>query len=320
MEDLAIDSRRGADDVAIGQADACVTAGAGGVGVGVLHNGSLAHVLDRRPELVDAIGVIPETLWHEQSGAPRYEPIQSAIDDLRPLVARYPVVFHGVGLSLGSAGPIDLDHVEQLALAAQWMRPRWVSEQLAAFRVRRGGEPVHAGVGLPIAFDDESLKNIGGKVTIWQERMGVRVLLENSAVYVDVPGAPWTEAGLLNRLCDATGCGVLLDLHNLMVNELNLGWDAQRYLDELDLANVVEIHVAGGERIGRWYTDAHSGPCPRRVLDILDAVVREAAALQLVTFEVHESRVESMGVDGVARELGRIRGRLTGAGRIGCGA
>ena len=135
-------------------------------------------------------------------------------------------------------------------------------------------------------------------------------LLENSAIYVDVPNAEWTEAGFLNRLCNETGCGVLLDLHNLFVNEVNLGWVAERYIEELDLSNVVEIHVAGGENIGRWYADAHSGSSPARVIELLDLVVPQAFRLRLVTFELHESRYESVGERGLVDELARIRSSI----------
>jgi hypothetical protein len=133
------------------------------------------------------------------------------------------------------------------------------------------------------------------------------MLLENSAIYVDVPDTEMSEAAFLNRLCDEAGCGVLLDLHNLVVNEVNLGWDLAAYLDELDLSNVVEIHVAGGEMLGAWYTDAHSGSCPERVWELLDAVVPVTPELRLVTFEMHESRYDVLGGDGLADQLSRIR-------------
>ncbi len=91
------------------------------------------------------------------------------------------------------------------------------------------------------------------------------------------------------------------------MNEVNLGWDAERYLDELDLAHVVEVHVAGGEMLGDWYTDAHSGACPDRVWELLDLVVPAAPALQLVTFEMHDSRYEPLGLEGLLGQLSRIR-------------
>jgi uncharacterized protein (UPF0276 family) len=97
-----------------------------------------------------------------------------------------------------------------------------------------------------------------------------------------------------------------------MVNEVNLGWDAERYLDELDLTRVLEVHVAGGEMLGRWYTDAHSGACPERVFELLELVIARAPALRLVTLEVHESRIEPLGMAGLDDQLARIRTSVGG--------
>ena len=113
-------------------------------------------------------------------------------------------------------------------------------------------------------------------------------------------------------LCDETGSYILLDLHNLMVNEVNLGWHADRYLDELNLSRVMEIHIAGGEMLGRWYTDAHSGTCPERVWALLDRVASAAPALRLITFELHESHFRNLGPSGLEAELSRMRSSIAG--------
>ncbi len=277
------------------------------IGVGAVYNGALAEPFRDHPDWVDVVSVIPETLWHQRPGAGGYEWINDAVQLFDVASQHHPVVFHGIGLSLGSAGPLDLAHVDQLQRAAQRYAPRWFSEHLAAFRVQSPAGSAHAGVGLPLAFDEETLRSLAPKVSELRRRLDVPILIENSAIYVDVPYVPWTEAGLLNRLCEETGCGVLLDLHNLFANENNLGWDAAAYLEELDLANVVEIHVAGGESLGRWYTDAHSCGCPERVWNLLEDIIADSRMLRLVTFELHESRYESLGEAGFVEQLRRIR-------------
>ena len=183
-----------------------------------------------------------------------------------------------------------------MAAAAARYQPLWYSEHLAAFRISHGSNhQVHAGVGLPVPLDRPTLRHLVPKVTTAMARLGLPVLIENSAIYVEIPGADMSEAGFLNRLRQETGAGILLDLHNLVVNEINLGWNAEAFLAELDLTGVVEIHVAGGEMLGRWYTDAHSGACPERVWALLDRVLPNAPNLRLVTFELHESRLDQLG-------------------------
>lgn len=281
--------------------------------VGVLYNPALAPVLADEA-ILDVVGLIPETLWHEDPTEPRYRPIGQAIDAFDLLAAGRPTVLHGIGLSIGSDRPLDTEHLDWVAAAIDRYDARWYSEHLAAFRVEHGpGVEGHAGVGLPIPFDDEVLEALVTKVTTVVERLDVPFLLENSAIYVEVPDQSMTEAGFLNRLCGATGAGVLLDLHNLVVNETNLGWDGLAYLDELDLRHVREIHLAGGEMVGAWYTDAHSGTCPDRVWELLGAVLPRATELGLVTFEIHESRVPVIGMPAVAEQLARVRAAIEGA-------
>jgi uncharacterized protein len=288
----------------------------GGVGVGVMYNGALANRLASNPDMVDAVSLVPETLWHESADRSRHRWIASEVELFEASVIDYPTVFHGIGLSLGSGLPLDLGHLDQVVQAAERYRPLWYSEHLAAFRVgHASGLPAHAGVGLPVPFDQSTLHLLVPKVADVVSRVGFPLLLENSAIYVEIPDAEMTEAAFLNRLCEETGAGILLDLHNLFVNEVNLGWNSEQYLAELDLARVVEIHVAGGEMLGRWYTDAHSGACPDRVWELLDAVVAVAPALRLVTLELHGTRVEELGWARLDEQFSRIR---SSAGRAMC--
>ena len=289
----------------------------GGVGVGVVYNEALAERLETTPSMVDAVSLIPETLWHESAECPRYRRIQAVAERFEEAIGDIPCVFHGIGLSLGSGFPLDVEHLEQVADAAAHYAPLWYSEHLAAFRIGEGSNTrIHAGVGLPVPFDTPTLRQLVPKVAEVVARLGIPALLENSAIYVDVPASEMSEAQFLNRLCEETGAGVLLDLHNLMVNEVNLGWQGERYLDELDLTRVLEVHVAGGEMLGRWYTDAHSGACPERVFELLDLVMASAPALRLVTLEIHESRIEPLGAAGLDAQLARIR---TSVGRMAHG-
>lgn len=280
----------------------------GGFDVGVLYSGALDEVLARRDDLVDTVSLIPETLWHEAADAPRYTWIDDTLAAFERVAGRRPVVLHGIGLSIASGLPLDEAHVDQVTGAIDRFGARWYSEHLAAFRVGDGrGGSAHAGLGLPVPMDDATLRALVPKVARAVARVEVPMLLENNAVYVDVPGNTMTEAGFLNRLCDETGAGVLLDLHNLHVSERNRSWDTEAYLAELDLRHVVEVHVAGGEMMGAFYTDAHSGACPEPVWDLLQDVAAAAPRLRLVTFEIHESRVAPLGLDGLEEQFGRIR-------------
>lgn len=280
-------------------------------GVGLVYSEAFAPFIGEFGELIDVVALMPETLWHERPAASRYEMIPGALEAFAECIGDHDVVLHGIGLSIGSDAPLDIEHVEQVRSVGDRFGAGWYSEHLAAFRVGFDASTVmHAGVGLPVPFDEPALRLLEAKTAELVARAGRPVLLENSAIYVEIPDADMTEAAFLNALTGATGCGVLLDLHNLVVNEINLGWDAHAYLDELDLETVAEVHVAGGEHLGRWYTDAHSGGCPERVWELLALVGERAPALRLVTFEMHESRLANVGADGLARQLAQIRSTL----------
>ena len=119
----------------------------------------------------------------------------------------------------------------------------------------------------------------------------------------------YDEASFLNALHRETGCGILLDLHNLYANASNLGWNTHRYLDRLDLDAVVEVHVAGGMHFDGFYLDSHSGPVPRSVWSLLDAVLPRCPNLGGVVFELFGTWYGKLGEEGLLRQLDRIQER-----------
>ena len=129
-------------------------------------------------------------------------------------------------------------------------------------------------------------------------RTARQTLSFRAALYVEVPFAEMTEAGFLNRLGEETGCGVLLDLREALSSRTWVGAAARPSRPGFDL--VRSIRVAGGEMMGDWYTDAHSGACPPRVWELLSLVVPEAPALRLVTFELHGFRYQNLPAVGAA--------------------
>ena len=101
-------------------------------------------------------------------------------------------------------------------------------------------------------------------------------LLENNTNYFTVPGEEMTEPEFLNALTRRSGCGLLLDLHNVYTNARNFGFDPYAFLAELDLTRVGEIHLSGGMELHGFYLDAHDGPCPEALWPMLDWVLARA--------------------------------------------
>ena len=179
---------------------------------------------------------------------------------------RWPISLHGVGLSLGSAAGVDEVHLDQLARLVQRFDPVRVSDHASFARAARhaGHAPVHANDLLPLAFTEASLDILVRNVQRVQERLRRPLLVENLSAYLHWADDTLPEPEFFNRLARRSGCGLLLDVNNLVVNALNDGADAVaaacRWIDAIDADAVGEIHLAGhadGRATGGMVIDDH---------------------------------------------------------------
>jgi len=177
--------------------------------------------------------------------------------------AHYPVSLHGVGLGLGSAAGLDPWHLERLAALVQRVEPRFVSDHACFARAPlvAGGPVVHANDLLPVAFTPAALQVMVDNVQQVQERLRRPILVENLSAYLAWQDDTISEAEFLNTLARRTGCGLLLDVNNLVVNALNTGGDVltqvRAQLDAIDPAAVQELHLAGYRDTGELVIDDH---------------------------------------------------------------
>lgn len=186
---------------------------------------------------------------------------------LRELAMRFPVSVHGLGLSLGTPGPLDASDLERYAAVVEASSAHWISEHVAFSRA--GG--VDLGHLNPVPLTRESLRVLGRHVLEVQQLCGRRLLLENISTDLSPPG-DLDEPAFLNTLCRETGAGLLLDLTNLYVNACNHGYQAHAWLDRLDSSLVVQVHVVGySHRDGRL-RDEHAEAVQPELYDLLDRV------------------------------------------------
>jgi len=170
--------------------------------------------------------------------------------------ADYAVSLHGVGMSLGSADPLDRGHLARLARLAGRIEPALVSEHLCWSSV--GG--VHLGELLPLPCTEEALAHVCDRVSAVQEALGRRILVENVSAYVRFAASTIPEGEFVAEVARRTGCGVLLDLNNAWVNAVNHDTDVRAFLEAIDPASVGEIHLAGYEATPDGLVDTHGAP------------------------------------------------------------
>ena len=184
------------------------------------------------------------------------------LDGGRPLYwlervrSHYPIVFHGVSLSIGSTAPLDLEYLRQLKSLVQRFEPRWISDHLCWTGV--AGKNLHD--LLPLPYTEEALAHVAARVRRVQDFLGRRILIENVSSYLEYRHSRLTEWEFLAALCERADCELLLDVNNLYVNSRNHGFDPLVFLDAIPPARVRQIHLAGHSQDGELLIDTHDHP------------------------------------------------------------
>ena len=178
---------------------------------------------------------MPDRLWFDFGGdatSGRFHRLHGGIAQLAADASGRSLAGHGLGLSLPSAIPLDREMVAAVATMSRDLGGfAWYSEHLNLFITPNGTVPnAQAGLGLPVVYDEEAFTLIAAKLDVLAEALGCRVLLENGSFFTPVPDLDLTEPEFLNRLYREGRCGVLLDLHNLLVNARNGGMDPMEYI------------------------------------------------------------------------------------------
>jgi uncharacterized protein (UPF0276 family) len=184
------------------------------------------------------------------------------------IAERYPIAMHGVSLNIGSADPLDLDYLDELAKLRRRCGARLVSDHLCW----TGVDGVQLHDLLPLPYTEEALRHLQSRIAVVQDRLGMPLVLENPSTYLEFAHSEMTEWEFLRELAAATGCGLLLDVNNIYVSAQNHGFDPIAYLDGVPWSRVVYFHLAGHTRFATHLLDTHDGP----VCDAVWELYREA--------------------------------------------
>ncbi|HTR06892.1 MAG TPA: DUF692 domain-containing protein [Paraburkholderia sp.] len=185
-----------------------------------------------------------------------------------------PVSLHGVGLGLGSAVPLDEAHLARLARLVERIEPAVVSEHLCWGASAQGA--LHD--LLPMPLTQASLDHLAARVAQMQDSLGRAVLIENVSTYIRFRGDAYSEAEFLASLAQRTGCGVLLDVNNLYVNQCNHGEDALAAMAALPPHVVGEIHLAGHRVSAAAVIDDHGSRVAPAVWSLYEAALARFGA------------------------------------------
>ncbi|MGA2780233.1 MAG: DUF692 domain-containing protein [Steroidobacteraceae bacterium] len=215
---------------------------------------------------------LPQIAWFEAHTENYFADGGPQIAFLERIRERYPLSLHGVGLSLGSTDALNRDHLVRLRRAVARFRPALVSEHLSWSSV----DGLFSNDLLPLPYTEEALRHVSARISIVQDFLGRRILIENVSSYLEYRCSRITEWDFLAAVAAESGCGILLDINNIYVAAHNHGFDSMRYLEAIPRSAVEELHLAGHTPVqidGRaLLIDTHNGPVSEPVW----ALYREA--------------------------------------------
>jgi uncharacterized protein len=246
------------------------------LGVGL---GFRQELKDQILNAVDQIDFL-ELLTDQYIGMPPHKE-----EEARQLAELFPIVLHGVDLSVGTDMPLDESYVRQLLQVVDWVQPKWVSDHLSFTRV----PGLNIGQLTPLAFTRRSVETVARNIRNMANRLDCPFAVENISYYFRVPPYELTEAEFLTQVLTEANCALLLDLTNVQNNAVNNGYDPLEFLNQIPLDRVLQIHLAGGFWHKGILLDTHSHAVPDSVFDLLRYALPRMPSLRAVMIERDQS-------------------------------
>lgn len=211
-------------------------------------------ILETKPK-IDWFEIISED-YMIPGGNPRYY--------LEKIRQDYPIVMHGVSLSLGSTDPLDKNYLQQLKALIDWVKPAWVSDHLCWSRFNQ----VQMHDLLPMPYTEEAARHLAGRIREVQDFLGQQILVENVSSYADYKQSEITEYEFITSVVTQADCLILLDVNNIYVNHYNHGVDPLAFIAGVPAGRVQQIHLAGHQNYETHVVDTHDHPIIDPVWDL----------------------------------------------------
>lgn len=272
-----------------------------GYGLG-LRTDHYAEFVEQKPQL-DWLEIISENYL-----VPGGKPLHF-LDRIR---ADYPMVMHGVSLSIGSVDPLDFVYLKQLKSLAQRVEPGWISDHLCW----TGVDHTNLHDLLPLPYTEETLRHLTRRISRVQEFLGRRILLENVSSYVLCAQDEMSEWEFVSELAARADCFLLLDVNNVYVSARNHGFNPHDYIDALPGNRVRQIHLAGHQDNGELVIDTHDHPIRDEVYELYAHTLRKLGPiptmierddhippLQELLAELEQVRQTAASAIGLARKM-----------------
>jgi len=270
----------------------------------------LGYGLGLRPNYYDEIlATRPPIDWFEIISENYMIPGGRPLAMLERIRADYPIVMHGVSMSLASTDPLNLGYLKELKALAERIEPAWVSDHLAWTGVH--GINLHD--LLPIPYTREALDHVVDRICRVQDVLNRRLVVENASTYVSFTDSEMTEWDFVAEMAERADCLLLLDVNNVFVASFNHGFDPERFIDAVPASRVAQFHMAGHTDSGTHRIDTHDQPvceevwtlyarARRRFGDVSTMIERDDNFPPLADLLAELQRMRAIDVATAARE------------------
>lgn len=194
------------------------------------------------------------------------------LEELEMLKQHFPLIPHGLNLSLGSAEGIDEEYLEKFAALIEDVRPAWFSEHVCF--TKSGGRQI--GHLAPVPYTVEAIKVFVRNITKVKNRIRTPLILENITYMMRFPSSEMSESEFIRAVLEETDCGLLLDVTNLYINATNFRYDWRKFLDELPLERIVQLHFVGKRDYRGRLIDAHAHKTQDEIWEVFREVCAQA--------------------------------------------
>lgn len=225
-----------------------------GFGLG-LRTDHFHDVLETKPKNIDWFEIISENFMVD-GGKPKYY--------LHAIREHYPMVMHGVSMSLGSTDPLDMDYMKRLKQLHDELQPEWLSDHLCW----TGINGINTHDLLPVPYTEEALDLMVERIKQAQDYMGRQILLENPSSYISFDESAIPEWEFLSELTQRADCHILFDVNNIYVSARNHGFDPLEYIKKTPVDRVKQFHLAGHTDYGDYIIDTHDHDVPDPVWEL----------------------------------------------------
>ena len=275
------------------------------LGIGLTYHPILDRVLEKHTGLIQVLEIEPQTHWLQPNLFENTYVIDEVVlQKLQQLP--FHKLMHGIGFPVGGSRLPDAIEYPLHRTMIEALNVPWMSEHLNFNKACCNGREFVTNYMLPPLQTSAGVQAAVQTIKSMQSSVPVPIAVETGVNYLRTIPGQINDGRFMREVVEKADCGILLDLHNILTNQINGRQSMEDFLGEIPLERVVELHVAGGKMRGNFYIDAHCGPIPDNLFEVAAQLIPTLPNLGAVIFEIFPDYLEGNGAGFVAKDLEQL--------------